>query len=130
MKHFVTTDIMPVDSEQRKAIANSIPIFFFSGSVEIGTSGVWSPPHNIRLVNGWCQAKTTGTSMAGFVVMKTDSFDTLTIMSQVQMPANIRRAAFSFGEFQSISPYEQLFIASFGASGHEDVGIQIYGERE
>lgn len=129
MKHFVTTDIRPVNSEQRKAIANSIPIFFFSGAIDVGTSGVWSPPHEIRLVNGWCQAKTTGTTRAGFVIMKTDSFGTQTIMAQIHLPSHLTRETFDFGEFQSVSPYEQLFIASFAASGHEDVGIQIYGER-
>ena len=129
MKHFVTTNIMPVNSEARRAVANSIPIFFFSGAVEVGTSGVWSPPHNIRLVNGWCQSKTVGSSLAGFVILKTDSFGTQTILSQIHLQPHLTRATFSFGEFHSVSPYEQLFIASFAASGHEDVGIQIYGER-
>ena len=127
MKHIITKDGDPVNSKARKAIANSLPVFSFSGPLEIGASGYWSPPHNIRLVNGWVQSKTIGTELAGLVIIAESSLDQI-ILAEVQMAASAMRTTFTFAN-AVISPYNRLFIASFSASGHEDVSIQMYGER-
>lgn len=127
MKHIITKDGDPVNSKARTAIANSLPVFSFSGPLETGASGYWSPPHNIRLVNGWVQAATTGTELAGFAFMAESSLDQI-LLGTVQMAASSTRATFTFNN-ASISPYQRLFIASFSNSNHENVSIQIYGER-
>ena len=130
MKHLITQDGEPVSSEKRSSTANTLPVFFFNGPLTTGLSGFWAPPHEIRLVNGWVMAKTQGSTLMGLAVLK-DSGNLVfnQVMTTVQMPANRQRATFTFAQAMTISPYEQLYIASFSDSNHEDVSVQIYGER-
>ena len=127
MKHYVAQDERTFNSEQRKVIANTLPVFSFQGPIETGLSGYWSPPHDIRIVNGWMQARTTGFGTAALVILRAAGFVENDVLAVVNLSANAIRATFTMSA--KITPYDKLYIASFAESGHEDISVQMYGER-
>lgn len=135
MKVFQTEDTTPVNSVARTAEAAVIPPYTFSGSLRTGTSPLWSPHSSYFLTVGYVQAATQGTSSCGFAVMKmeggagafNDDVQNHVLLGSVVMPAGSFKKTFTLGGM--LTPYDSIYLASFAASGHTDVVIQILGER-
>lgn len=135
MKVITVGDTNPVSSLKRVAEAAVIPPYTFSGRLRTGTSPWWSPHSNYDLTQGYVQARTAGTSQAGFAIMKvaggsnyfnTDVANHVVVGAIVMGPSTLKKR---FDLREIVGPYDSIYIASFAASGHEDVVIQILGEK-
>lgn len=124
----------PVSSVRRVREAAVIPPYTFTGSLRIGTSPWWSPHSHYELTQAYIQAATTGTSEAGIAILKVEGganyfhsdAQNHVVLGSVILPAGNQKKAFTIGG--TITPYDSIYLASFGASGHRDVVFQILGE--
>ena len=131
MKVFSTEDTIPTSSKARIAEAAAIPPYTFTGLLDVGLSPVWSPHTSYDLTVGYIQARTVGTTTAGIAVLKLEGANTAfppVVLGSVILQASQTKQIFSL-EGGIITPYDSVYLASFGASGHEDVVVQVLGER-
>lgn len=127
MKHIITLDGQPVNSMARSKPGVELPVFQFLGPLETGLSGFYSPPHKIKITNCVANAKTTGTSQATLLILRETGMITNDILGRMDMPAHLTRATFNIGV--TITSHDRLYIASFSPSNHEDLTVQMFGER-
>lgn len=134
MKFINTGDANPVSSVRRVRPAAVIPPYTFVGSITTGVSPWWSPHSNYELTQGYVQARTAGTAQAGFAIMKvaggsnffnTDVANHVVVGSVILQPT-VLKTTFSMSDL--VGPYDSIYIASFAASGHQDIVIQVLGE--
>src|SRR5574343_393896 len=134
MRGIGTGDEKPVSSRRRVRDAAVIPPYTFTGSLRQGLSPWWSPHSVYELTRGYIQAATTGSSEAGIAVMKVEgganyfNTDVLShvVMGAVIMEPSQQKKAFDLGG--EVTPYDSIYLISFGASGHKAVVFQILGE--
>ena len=130
-KFYSSDDINPVTSRAR--VTNvTVPPFSYSGSIDTGISGFYSPPQKIRLTMGYMSASTTGNASAALAFIKKSDYQDDELLGVIYLPATeVKAIWYADNAITSkiISPYETLFVASFTASRHENVTLQLYGER-
>ena len=134
-KYFETTDDEAVNSVARQAPANSLPVFSLGSVLQEGFTPPWTPPHNIILTDGYVIAGIAGTTTAGFTLMKKTQpdigQDDEVLVSFTMSAAGLKTVITLDNSIipKTVTPYDRLYIASFAASGHENVTIQFFGDR-
>lgn len=127
-------DTKPADSVRRVREAAVIPPYTFVGRLRQGSSPWWSPHSTYELTRAYIQAATTGTSDAGIAIMKVEGganyFNTdvqnHVVLGSVILPADLQKKSFDIGG--TVTPYDSIYLISFGASRHQDVVLQLLGE--
>jgi hypothetical protein len=130
-KFYTTYNEDSVNSTQR--ITNvTVPPFSYSGSVQLGVSGFYSPPQKIRLTKGYLTSSTIGSGVCTFAVIKRTEYQDDELLALITMPPEKTKVIFDIDNSMAskvIAPYEKIFVASFVASGHENVVLQMYAEK-
>jgi len=130
-KFYTTYNEESVSSTQR--ITNvTVPPFSYSGPIEVSISGFYSPPQKIRLTKGYVTASTIGDDTCTFGVIKRAEYQDDELLALIRMPANKTKVIFNIDNSMAskvIAPYERIFVVSFLATGHENVVLQMYGEK-
>ena len=130
-KFYNSDDINPVNSKSR--VTNvTVPPFSYSGTIQTGISGFYSPPQKIRLTMGYITSSTTGTGTCTFAVIKRSDYQDDELLGTIQLGSGKTKEIFYFDNSitsKVITPYQKIFVASFVASGHENVVLQMYAER-
>lgn len=131
MKIYPVNNLQPVNSRQRQRQQVYIPPFNFPSYLTVGQSGKWVPSQAFELVGGYISAKGVGLGTASILVIKDNIFETNQVAASVSLAASDKFANFTLVNVLSgnliFTPNDYLSVASFAASNHENITIQLYG---
>lgn len=131
---FIKTQIAkPYNSVRRRPEPGYIAEFTFDGEPEPGNSPPWSATSNVLLTAGYVNASTTGDEDLVLSIMSRAYLapEPRVLLEEIILPANKYKTVFSFDNTidpKLATPYDDLFVTVWTASGHEQVVVKLIGE--
>lgn len=132
MKIYPSDNLQAVNSVQRKRTPVIIPPFNLKGVNKPSVSDKWYPNVNCQVVAGIVTASTTGSSTAGFAILKNNIFEQNVVVATVNLGASDTKEVFTLANALgglTFSKYDWITVASFSSSGHSGIVVQIFAEQ-
>jgi hypothetical protein len=131
MKIYPSDNMQAVNSVARKRKQIVVPPFNLIGPNQATVSDKWYPNTNSEVVGAFVTTKTTGIIDAGFAILKNNIFEQNVVVASVTLSPTDTKAIFTLANplgGLTFSKYDWITTASFLASGHSGIVIQLFME--
>lgn len=131
MKIYPSDNLQPINSVARQRKQIIVPPFNLTGPNQPSVSDKWYPNTNCEVVGAFVTAKTTGMIDAGFAILKNNIFEQNLVVASVTLGPTDTKAIFTLANplgGLTFSKYDWVTVASFSASGHNGIVVQLFAE--
>lgn len=131
MKIYQAINLQPVNAVKRQPASIIIPPFEFLGRLKVSVSNKWYPNTNCKITSAFVTATGPGSTSAELVILKNNIFEQNIVIATTDLGMDDIKSLFTFTNplaGVTFGPYDWITVASFSASGHSGIVVQMQAE--